>query len=78
MEVDRLTIEAQTRAQVALTASERAENYVLLTVLFAIGLVFASMGSKLHSVIAGRFMLAFAAASIILAGLTAATFPIRL
>jgi protein-S-isoprenylcysteine O-methyltransferase Ste14 len=75
-EVDRLTSLSGSHASAAQQANNRAENYVLVTVLFAIGLVFASIGSKLERVTVSIFVLGLAVLTVIIAAVALATFPI--
>jgi hypothetical protein len=77
-EVERLTSEAGDRARHAQEANNRAEDYVLVTVLFAIALVFASVGSKVSQIVAGTFAVAVAFTLTLLAALAMATFPIQI
>jgi hypothetical protein len=76
-EMDRLINQAETSARMAGVASDRAENYVLLTVLFAIALVFASIGSKLSRVTTSGFLVGLALFTVLLAAFVMATFPIE-
>jgi hypothetical protein len=70
--------EAESQFHSASEANNRAENYVLLTVLFAIALVLAGIGSKLRRSGTRAFMVGLAFATMLAAGLVMATFPIEI
>jgi hypothetical protein len=72
------TAEAEIWAEKAREANHRGENYVLLTVLFAMGLVFASIGSKLTQEVARASVLGLAALILLGAVVALATFPVEI
>jgi hypothetical protein len=76
--VRRATVEAEAWAEWAHEANQRGENYVLLTVLFAIALVFAGIGSKLTQVLTRTLVLGLAGLILLGASVALATFPIEM
>jgi hypothetical protein len=77
-EAARLAVQAETQVEAAHRANERAENYVLLTVLFAIALVLGSLSGKLQNATATAITLGMSGAIVIGATLALVTFPIEL
>ena len=75
--IDELSRQAEASFTAAGQATDRAENYVLLTVLFAIALVVTNIGSKLNRFALSACLVSLAALLIFTAGLMLATFPIR-
>jgi hypothetical protein len=75
-EADRLDVEAEAAAAVVRANVQRAANYVLAVVLFAVSLFFAGMSTKLHGT--GTRIALVAIGSLLFVATTAwiATFPI--
>jgi hypothetical protein len=76
--VERLLSEAETRSRLADEANDRGENYVLLTVLFAVALVFTSIGGKLEQATSRWVILGMAVVIVILAITLMATYPVEI
>jgi hypothetical protein len=75
---DELEARGDDRAADAREANQRGDNYVLMTVLFAISLFFAGVSTKLHVMSAQLLSLALSSAALVCAGIVVATFPVKL
>ena len=75
-EVERLLDEQENHSNLAHKATTNSDNYVLVTVLFAIALVFISLGSKLNNLVPSNLLLGFAAVAVLLGVIALATFPV--
>ena len=73
----RLTKEAEAASDVARRANQRGDNYVLLTVVFASVLFFASLSTKLKSPRNQWLMFGFAVVLILTGAVILATFPVQ-
>ncbi len=76
-QANRLTNQAETSVGLADRATHRAENYVQLTVVFAIALVVANIGSKLSRSYLNAAVLGLAWLIVFVAVVTLATYPVR-
>jgi hypothetical protein len=77
-EADRLLQESEDRRDDALQANQRADNYVLLTVLFAAVLLFAGVSTKLRGRRAQQILLGLAFVLLAGAAVTLLTFPVEI
>jgi hypothetical protein len=77
-ESERLAAEADALTAEAREANARGDNYVLLTVLFAIALFFAGVSGKLDRVLNSSIALGAAVAIVFVAAVVMATYPIEL
>ena len=77
-EVNRLNSVAQGSAAGAQTANGQAQDYVMMTVLLAVGLVFSGISSRLSRRELSILVFALACTTIIGAAITMATVPVRI
>jgi len=78
LQVERFSGAAELHGNNAQEAIEHGEQYVLLTTLFAVALVLASIGSKLKHVAASLIMLGVAGVIIVGAAVALVTFPVEI
>jgi hypothetical protein len=78
LRVERFTQSAELHGNSAQEAIEHGEQYVLLTTLFAVALVLASIGSKVKHVAASLLMLGIASLTILAAAAALVTFPVEI
>ncbi len=76
-EAERLVDESEDRRDDALTANQRSDDYVLLTVLFANVLLFAGVSTKLRGRRAQQILLGLAFL-LLAAAATLITFPVEI
>jgi hypothetical protein len=75
---ERLAAEAETSTLEARAANQRGDNYVLLTVLFAIALFFAGVSGKLDRVLNSAIALGIAVVILGIAAVVMATYPVEI
>jgi hypothetical protein len=76
-EADRLVLEAEQRAQDGLDHDQTSDNYVLMTVLFAIVLFFVAVGTRFDAVQIRIGLTSLAAVGLITGIVILSTFPIE-
>jgi hypothetical protein len=77
-ESQRLAEEAEVYTLIARSANERGDNYVLLTVLFAIGLFFAGVSGKLDRVTNSAIALCLSVVVVVAAAIVMVTYPVEI
>jgi hypothetical protein len=77
-EGQQLEAEADRRAEEARGANQRGDNYVLLSVIFAISLFFAGVSGKLDRLFTSALALAIAVVIVVVTSVVMATLPIDL
>jgi hypothetical protein len=77
-EAERLDAAAEKSSAVVRRSIERASNYVLAVVLFAVALFFAGMSTRLHAVGTRRAMLIIGATFFLATVAWIATFPVKI
>jgi hypothetical protein len=75
---EELELRGDELAAEAREANQRGDNYVLMTVLFAISLFFAGISTKLHTVAAQLLSLGLSSVVLIGAGIVVSTFPVKI
>jgi hypothetical protein len=77
-EADRLALVADQRAQDGLDANQTSDNYVLMTVLFAVVLFFVAVGTRFDAVRVRIGLLGLAGIGLVTGIVILATFPIEI
>jgi hypothetical protein len=77
-EADRLTVAADQRAQDGLDNNQTSDNYVLMTVLFAVVLFFVAVGTRFDAVKVRVALLGLAAVGLSTGIVILSTFPIEI
>ena len=77
-EADRLALVADERAQDGLDANQTSDNYVLMTVLFAVVLFFVAVGTRFDSLYVRIGLLSLAGVGVLAGMAILATFPIEI
>jgi hypothetical protein len=77
-EADRLALAAEQRAQDGLDNNQTSDNYVLMTVLFAVVLFFVAVGTRFDAVQVRVGLVSLAAVGLITGIVILSTFPIEI
>jgi hypothetical protein len=75
---DDLQAQADTDAAIARRANQRGDNYVMMTITFALAIVLVGIGSKMRTWRVHVALTAFAAAAVLAGVITLLTFPVEL
>jgi len=70
--------QAEDSAAVARRANQRGDNYVLMTIMFALVIVLVGIGTKMDTVRARTFLFALATLALVAATVVVLTFPIEI
>jgi hypothetical protein len=70
--------QAEELSAVARQANQRGDNYVLMTIMFALVLVLVGIGSKMDTVKARTFLFALATFALLAAASVVFTFPVEI
>jgi hypothetical protein len=73
-----LADEAEERSAVARSANQRGDNYVLMTIMFALVLVLVGIGTKMDTVTARTFLFVLATVALVAAAGVVVTFPVEI
>jgi hypothetical protein len=73
-----LADEAEELSAVARAANQRGDNYVLMTIMFALVLVLVGIGTKMNTVRARTFLFVLATVALVAAACVVATFPVEI
>ena len=69
---------ADESSAVARQANQRGDNYVLMTIMFALVIVLVGIGTKMDTVNARTFLFALAAVALVVAAVVVLTFPVEI
>ena len=75
---DGLVARADRQSELAQRDNQRSDNYVLMTIMFALVLVLVGIGTKMDTARARTFLFALATVSLVAAAVVVFTFPVEI